>query len=56
MRSDSWEGRFAILSRSERATTAEREGYDREKLTFKRQCRYYRLTDVHGRVVKELFA
>ena len=49
MRSDSWGGRVCY-------PLAEREGYDREKLTFKRQCRYYRLTDVHGRDVKELLA
>jgi Protein of unknown function (DUF1501) len=29
-------------------------GLDHEKLTYKHQGRYYRLTDVHGHVVKEL--
>ena len=27
-------------------------GIDHEKLTYKHQGRYYRLTDVHGEVVK----
>jgi len=31
-------------------------GIDHERLTFKFQGRYYRLTDVHGRVVRELLA
>ncbi|GIW81430.1 MAG: sulfatase [Gemmatales bacterium] len=31
-------------------------GIDHTKLTFKFQGRYYRLTDVHGRVVKDLLA
>ena len=31
-------------------------GIDHERLTFKFQGRHYRLTDVHGRVVKELLA
>jgi hypothetical protein len=31
-------------------------GIDHEKLTYKFQGRYYRLTDVHGRVVRELLA
>ncbi|MBM3823912.1 MAG: DUF1501 domain-containing protein [Verrucomicrobia bacterium] len=31
-------------------------GIDHEKLTFRYQGRYYRLTDVHGHVVKELLA
>ena len=31
-------------------------GIDHEKLTYKFQGRYYRLTDVHGRVVKEVLA
>lgn len=29
-------------------------GLDHERLTFKHQGRWYRLTDVHGRVVPEL--
>ena len=29
-------------------------GIDHEKLTYKFQGRYYRLTDVHGQVVKEI--
>ena len=29
-------------------------GVDHEKLTFKFQGRDYRLTDVHGKVVKEI--
>ena len=29
-------------------------GIDHEKLTFKYQGRHFRLTDVHGKVVKEL--
>ncbi len=31
-------------------------GVDHEKLLFKHQGRRYRLTDVHGRVVKDLLA
>ena len=31
-------------------------GIDHEKLTYKFQGRYYRLTDVHGHVVKEILA
>ena len=31
-------------------------GIDHEKLTYKHQGRYYRLTDVHGKVVKAVLA
>jgi arylsulfatase A-like enzyme len=31
-------------------------GMDHEKLTFRHAGRDYRLTDVHGHVVKEIFA
>jgi arylsulfatase A-like enzyme len=31
-------------------------GIDHEKLTFKFQGRYFRLTDVHGNVVNEILA
>ncbi len=31
-------------------------GFDHEKLTFRFQGRDYRLTDVHGSVVKEILA
>ena len=31
-------------------------GIDHERLTFRHQGRYYRLTDVHGKVVKEILA
>ena len=31
-------------------------GIDHEKLTFRSQGRDFRLTDVHGKVVKELLA
>ena len=31
-------------------------GIDHEKLTFKHQGRYYRLTDVHGELVKEVLS
>ena len=31
-------------------------GFDHEKLTFRNAGRDFRLTDVHGRVVKELIA
>ena len=30
-------------------------GIDHERLTYKYQGRYFRLTDVHGVVVKDLF-
>ena len=31
-------------------------GFDHERLTYRHQGRDYRLTDVHGRVVRELLA
>jgi len=31
-------------------------GIDHERLTFKFQGRYYRLTDVHGKVVQPILA
>ena len=31
-------------------------GIDHKRLTFKFQGRYYRLTDVHGRVIKDVLA
>ncbi|MFM2280791.1 MAG: hypothetical protein RLZZ444_3022, partial [Pseudomonadota bacterium] len=31
-------------------------GVDHERLTFKFQGRYFRLTDVHGQVVKSILA
>ena len=31
-------------------------GVDHERLTFKHQGRKYRLTDVHGKVVKDILA
>lgn len=38
------------------ATILNRLGIDHTKLTYKFQGRHYRLTDVHGRVVRELFS
>ena len=38
------------------ATILNRLGIDHEKLTYKFQGRYYRLTDVHGHVVKEILS
>ncbi|MFO0927481.1 MAG: DUF1501 domain-containing protein [Gemmataceae bacterium] len=38
------------------ATLLNQLGVDHERLTYKFQGRYYRLTDVHGQVVKELTA
>ena len=38
------------------ATVLHLMGLDHEKLTFKYQGREYRLTDVHGNVVKALLA
>jgi hypothetical protein len=38
------------------ATALSLLGIDHERLTYKFQGRYFRLTDVHGRVVKELIA
>jgi hypothetical protein len=38
------------------ATILHQLGIDHEKLTYRFQGRYYRLTDVHGSVVKELLA
>jgi hypothetical protein len=36
------------------ATVLDRLGVDHERLTFRFQGREYRLTDVHGKIVKEL--
>jgi hypothetical protein len=38
------------------ATMLNQLGIDHEQLTYRFQGRYYRLTDVHGRVVKEILA
>jgi uncharacterized protein (DUF1501 family) len=38
------------------ATILRQLGIDHEKLTYKHQGRYYRLTDVHGKVVKAVLA
>jgi hypothetical protein len=38
------------------ATILHQLGIDHEKLTYKHQGRYYRLTDVHGTAVKEVLA
>jgi arylsulfatase A-like enzyme len=38
------------------ATILHLMGLDHEKLTFRYSGRDFRLTDVHGRVVRELFA
>ena len=38
------------------ATILHQLGIDHERLTFKFQGRQYRLTDVHGRVVREILA
>jgi hypothetical protein len=38
------------------ATLLQQLGIDHERLTYKFQGRYYRLTDVHGAVVKEMLA
>ena len=38
------------------ATVLHLLGIDHERLTYKFQGRYYRLTDVHGNVVKPLLA
>ena len=35
---------------------ADRLGLDHERLTYKFQGRHYRLTDVHGQVIKELIS
>ncbi|HIG28100.1 MAG TPA: DUF1501 domain-containing protein [Verrucomicrobiales bacterium] len=31
-------------------------GIDHKRLTYKSQCRHYRLTDVHGKLVKGILA
>ncbi|MFK7790128.1 MAG: DUF1501 domain-containing protein, partial [Phycisphaeraceae bacterium] len=36
------------------ATILHQLGVDHERLTFKHQGRNYRLTDVHGQVIKDL--
>ena len=38
------------------ATILDRLGMDHERLTYRHAGRDFRLTDVHGRVVKELLA
>ena len=38
------------------ATILHQLGFDHEKLTFRFQGRDFRLTDVHGKVVKEILA
>ena len=38
------------------ATMMQQLGVDHERLTYKFQGRYYRLTDVHGHVVKDILA
>jgi hypothetical protein len=38
------------------ATILHQLGLDHEKLTFRHDGRDFRLTDVHGRVVKDLLA
>jgi hypothetical protein len=38
------------------ATVLHLLGIDHEKLTYKHQGRYYRLTDVHGKIVKDVLA
>ncbi|KAB2667798.1 MAG: DUF1501 domain-containing protein [Verrucomicrobia bacterium] len=38
------------------ATILNQLGIDHERLTFKVQGRYYRLTDIHGQVVKQILA
>jgi len=38
------------------ATLLHQLGVDHERLTFKHQGRRYRLTDVHGHVVKDILA
>ena len=38
------------------ATVLDRLGIDHEKLTYRYQGRYFRLTDVHGEVVKDVLA
>ena len=37
------------------ATMLHQLGIDHEKLTFRYQGRYFRLTDVHGKVVNDIF-
>ena len=38
------------------ATIMQQMGIDHEKLTFRFQGRYFRLTDVHGHVVKDILS
>ena len=38
------------------ATLLHQLGVDHERLTFKHQGRYYRLTDIHGKVVRDVLA
>ena len=38
------------------ATILHALGLDHEKLTYRHSGRDFRLTDVHGRVIKELFS
>ena len=38
------------------ATILHQLGIDHERLTYKFQGRYYRLTDVHGQVVRDILS
>ena len=38
------------------ATILQQMGIDHKRLTFRHQGRDYRLTDVHGKVVKDILA
>jgi hypothetical protein len=46
----------AVTVHDLQATILRQLGIDHERLTYKHQGRYYRLTDVHGKVVKALLA
>jgi hypothetical protein len=46
-----WEGKAGLMK-----SLARRSGFDHEKLTFHHAGRDFRLTDVHGTVVKGILA
>ena len=49
-------GPASATSSSDPATVLHQLGLDHEKLTFRFQGRDYRLTDVHGRVIRDVLA
>jgi hypothetical protein len=51
-----WRSPAPLYSYDVHATILHLLGIDHERLTYKHQGRYYRLTDVSGNVVKDILA